>query len=298
MLFWPVLIFVFVALHFVKTETSPHAQSDDVAETHGLLNAREFSNMFRNVVHGVSPDIECEFTGELKLRCVTRDGAELYVALGNQYRNYIRAPESVDQIIEDYANAIRATLLVDVENNVPGDKYLPAIKRHTYIQNDPLQWVRADVPYSPPMFFPINDELIAVFANVGETITVILSEEDFSEIEYDAELAFSRAKSRLNQTVQTIAIEPDGPFFWFYCEETNAANLLLVDYVWNDSRLGDLDQLRVAVPARDTLVACSVDSKEDEHRFRDLVQNLFATNPYPISTELFTKKNNEWQIVD
>lgn len=240
------------------------------------------------------PDRGYTVEGPLRLR---RGEREAFVGLNNFYTHFALSPTRTHRLAE----LARVVQLEDVaygpaDKTVNPDQLLASIKGPDYIQNiTELEDASIDHRFVHEPF--VHDLRVVYVVDRPDTM-VNLTTDVLDRLDVDPDELRALVARNLWAAHDTIRVHGDpseGPIM-ITCGGNYEASLMLVPRFWA-ALAPMLDGAPVvAVPARSLLLVCGSDDLAGIEALRERAAGA-AELPYPISAELFTRRDGRWHVL-
>jgi uncharacterized protein YtpQ (UPF0354 family) len=253
------------------------------------LTPKAFTDAFVRVLAAKMPAGAVSTKGDLYLT-IKRNGRESPVHLENPYRDYLRDPDRLEEILARFAAAFP---LPAPAVRVDQSRIVPVIKERGWADEVRAQLDRERSP--APREHKVeafNDDLVIVYAEDYETGTRFLrAGEDVgvSGGELRA-LAIANLK-RVLPPIQVVAY-PAG-FSVLSAGGDYDASLLLIDDIWRSADIKVEGDIVVAVPARNVLLVTGSRSRTGLKAVRAVAADVIKGG-YPLTDTLFVYRGGKF----
>ncbi len=228
---------------------------------------------------------------------IARNAASGTLGLGNFFANFSYSPTKTHRMAELGRIFVleSSSLAPDIEGASVGD-LLASVKSADYIEN--IQAL--EDPENGHLFVhePLVHDLSVVYVVDRPDTMVNLTAEILAGLPLDRADLLGVVAKNLWANSETIRVHGDpteGPIM-ITCGGNYEASLLLVPKLWDAlSPMLSGDPV-VAVPARAMLLVCGGDDEVGVATLRERVAGA-SQLPYPISGELFTRRDGRWHLL-
>jgi uncharacterized protein YtpQ (UPF0354 family) len=165
-----------------------------------------------------------------------------------------------------------------------------------------LEAPAARVPNSPgggaPIHRPFVGQLVTAYVVEEGDLTRTLERRELAAARMDEKELHARALENLAKHVETIGIRlrPYGSIMAVLFDGDLEATLMLYEPLWSHLCEEFADELVVAVPARDVLVASPADSPAGLAELGAVVARVWPRDDHPLTSELFRIGTEPWGV--
>jgi uncharacterized protein YtpQ (UPF0354 family) len=255
----------------------------------GRVSKANFRRLFVAALREQAPELTCSESADDELVVTiggTEEYAELTQRLHNAYLEFQKNPSEKAGIIERW---VKGTVALASPLVITRDGIVPMLKSR--------EWVENAAPPGEICVEPYNDELSVVYAHWGDSIHFLVNA-DLDEAGIARADLRSLALTNLRRmTPQRDFIEQAG--VWLVNVGGNfEATMLVDDSFWADPRFAHADSLLVAVPDRNTIIISTDDSAEAVWNLAFFANNLYRSESYPISNQIFVRRGGWFYPLD
>jgi uncharacterized protein YtpQ (UPF0354 family) len=252
----------------------------------GRTSKKAFTERFQAALQERLPDALIEPSDELELRLTLADGYKQTVWLARAYREFCEAPADAANIIARWLGSV-----TQLENDtLDADRIIPVIKDHVWLtengENGFAPWTE-----------PYNSELIIVFAEYRGGLQ-FCDRKRFDDLRIPLNQLRERAFANLRRVITDVSVTGRDGRFLLGAGGTIDASLLLLDDVMNDPRIELAGEPLVGVSDRDSFWIADGANPHAVFAVAASVARCYASEPYPISRQLFHKVDATWQPLD
>jgi uncharacterized protein YtpQ (UPF0354 family) len=252
-----------------------------------VLSPGEFTQVYADALRQAAPDGTVATIGDLKLTIAVGDRLPTTCYLDNAYNTYKRDPASLGGVVERF---VRASLAMHTELIEPIDatRIVPVVKDRAWI-DEAVAMVTADGTKQRPdyAFDALNDILVVLYAQDGESSVRYLEEKDLSEARIDRTGLRALALANLRRILPTLQRYGGDRFYSISADGTYESSLILLQDLWLEPGLELVGDPVVALPTRDVLLLTGSEDAVGLKNLREAVQTITQNGSYCITTQLF-----------
>ncbi|MBN1764644.1 MAG: DUF1444 family protein [Sedimentisphaerales bacterium] len=265
-----------------------------------IINTDEFTEIFCRELKSLDNTLSIEVRAELEIKVINQDGRERTIYLYNAYQKYQSVPEQLNDIIGWYARSLIETAPENTPISIEIDHVVPVVKSIDYpialkssLIESGYEADKLDLYYEK-----INEVLVVLYAINSDNKIKFLSEEEVDS------LGISREQLRLETIKNMRRILPEIGVHWgegVYMVMAGGiweANLILLDSLWTRENFKVQGDFVVAIPSQDLLFVTGSEHTDIIDRFRIIAKKGFNENSYPITEELFIRREGEWIVLE
>lgn len=223
--------------------------------------------------------------------------------MGNHFRQYLRHPEDVDEIIARGLLVI-AQMQATEEAPISAAQIMPVLK-HMHWVEDIAGRMREDgkEPEDELIASPFAGDLMLTYMlDLGEIMRTV-KRSDLGELNIGddaALLATALANLRAYAREQMEVVSSESSSLCQIVLDTNydASLLLLLEEMLASEVVTIVGDPVVAVPARELFLLCSAEDKQALAEMRDVVAQVSAQSPYLLSELLYVWRDGRLQLLD
>jgi uncharacterized protein YtpQ (UPF0354 family) len=276
-----------------------HDSAVKIFQWRGRVSKKEFRKEFMAMVTAAAPQARCVEVPDDEDLSFRIEGLEQYTQVTiSMHRAFAEFEKEPDTRAEIYARWIATNehLWLPPRAIDPAD-VVPAIKDRSWLA---AQFAGQEIPEpgSPSSFWidEYNEELLVAYAvhHKGFSYT---SRSELVDAGIPAEGIRSFALANLRSRTPERRFDAFNGVLLLNAGGNFEASLLLDDSLWSDPRF-DGETLLVAVPERDSLLACTDSSVQSVWNLAGMASHGARTQPYPISSRLFVRTGERFELLD
>jgi uncharacterized protein YtpQ (UPF0354 family) len=264
----------------------------------GRISKASFRRLFVAALQKQVPHLVCRDSPEDELVVVItgmENYEEMTQRLQNAYQEFQKDPKKKDEILGRWVDA---TLELTTPLKISRERIVPLVKSRGW-QKGAYEGREVPAPDAAEAMCmdPYNDELIVTYVHWGATFH-FLTNSDLEEAHITrAELEPLALANLRRMTPQRDFRERAGVCL-INVGGNLEATMLLDETLWAQPRFAAAETLLVAVPDRNTILACTEISVDAVWSLAFLARNLWRTESYSITNHLFIRRAGRFEALD
>jgi len=291
-MYWDPLINLFHRL-VARFTDSDHRLVQWLPETGAsvpLLSSKQFAEAFVAALSQKVPNYQIQIVQDLQLKFIGPDGKESGGFLYNAYNHYRIAPDSKTEVIEKYLKGVLETLQ-KVDEPINRDRIVPVVKDKDWLRevNEAVK-ARGGEKEMENVHEVYNEELVIAYAEDTPNNIHYLVPADLTKLKLERKDLRKLACANLARLLPTPDIQVERGAYRIRAGGDYDASLLLLEGVWENSKLEIRGEIVVAIPARGFLVVTGSEDADGLRMVRAMAEKVAAEAPYRLSSKLFVRR--------
>ena len=260
------------------------------------LTAAQFAEVYVARLRSTDTSLSVQRTGELEL-CVGGDQENGHsVFLYNAYKEYGRAPEELDEVLDRYVKSTLDTVRTPDSDAIDITRIVPVIKDAAYPVEVRESLIEAGYKMDKLDFFyeTLNEHLLVFYALDTERNIRYLRHEDIDSLGLEPGELRTRAVKNLSGLLPEIEKHGDAGTFMVTAGGTYEASLILFDSIWSTDNFSVDGEMVVAIPSRDLLLVTGSRDSDGLEQLRKLATQTVQEGSYHLTPELFVRRDGKW----
>ncbi len=260
-----------------------------------IMDWRQFTEHYAEAARrdlGVQAEIQWGSDLETSSVIITLDnGTQGSCYMGNCYARYRQEPDNLEEILRQALLPV-ARMGSDIDDTVQPDHIVPVIKNTAYLQQ--LEELYRRYGKDPAEFVcsrPLAGDLVLIYMLDRSETMSNLDRGDLAAIGLADDTAlYEQALANLRTLAESVQIarSDSNSLCQLMLDDTyDASLLLLAEDILAAAGIRLPGDTVLAVPARNTLLACSSEDAPALAHMRDIVQACGEEAPYQISSQLY-----------
>lgn len=173
----------------------------------------------------------------------------------------------------------------------------------SYPLPDDLSKIDRTKTYSMPelemVYRNICEDLNCLYVIDGDTGFEIVQERHLQEWDIDKETLHETAIHNFRLLIsQKLSVQGDTNAVMLIVDGNLEAGLVLIDEIWEqlEDQIGE--QVVIAVPSRDVVMATGKSNREMIERLKDSARGILQTGDHPLSKNLFIREGVHWKLFE
>jgi uncharacterized protein YtpQ (UPF0354 family) len=258
------------------------------------LSAGDFTKEFANRLRSARPDWKVDIKAERELRITNAKGKESTTFLDNAYKDYVRHPESLPDLIQRYGVAL-AEYQAE-ESPFDRSRIVPIVKDRRWLSEIRVSLKERGAKEPPEnVFDDLNEQLIVVYAEDNPKSIRYLTPKNLADLGVARGELRKLAVENLKRMLTKIEVLP-GPLVSMVKADGNyEASLLLFDELWSGGQIRVDGDYVVAVPSRDVLLVTGSRNLAGIAKLRELAAQAVRQSTYHLTDDLFVYRQGSFQ---
>lgn len=150
-----------------------------------------------------------------------------------------------------------------------------------------------------PIARPICADLFCFYAVDGDLGYEIVQARHLRELKITEQELHTAALENFKTLLSTdLTIEGDSDGYMFTLNGNLEAGLVLVDEFWQDLESDIGEEVVVAVPSRDVVVATGRSNRAQIDRFSSAARGILEEGDHPVSKNWFLRTGGQWEVFE
>ena len=255
-----------------------------------MLNETEFSTEFAKRLIDKIEGLKIYSIKGLEIQTEYENSNEYKHFLNNCYSEYLREPESIEEVFEKYLNSSNSLYKPNETINI--SDILPVIKDERFIQS--VLEINPDFEKNHT-YEKYNDELYIFYVEDTETNINYLTQEDFEKLNIEkSELK----KIAIENLTNSIEIERHGEngYFMLLADGNYESSMILLD-IWSKENFKVNGEIVVGIPSRDLLIITGKNDTENIKKLKQTINEINENGDHLVSEKLFEYKNGKFETL-
>jgi len=264
----------------------------------GRVSRASFRRMFVADLQKLAPHLVCSDSTEDELVVVItgmENSKQMTQRLHNAYQEFQKEPKKQDEILDRWA---RGTVALAGPLKISRELIVPMVKTRAWEQNA-YEGREKPAPDAAEAMCtdPCNEVLTVTYVHWGATFH-FLTNSDLEEAGITrAELEPLALANLRRMTPKRDFLERAGVCL-INVGGNLEATMLLDETLWSDQRFAAADTLLVAVPDRNTILACTETSVDAVWNLALLARNLWRSESYALTDQLLIRRAGGFELLD
>jgi len=254
-----------------------------------LLTGKQFTEEFVALMGEKLPEHAVRIVKELQIRITRPGGQEMEGFLNNAYNHYLLVPDNKAEIAQKYSASF---LEGQKDEPINQDRIVPVLKDKAWLEeiNQSLK-AEGNQKVMENVHEVYNEELVIAYAEDSPQSIRYLTPARLAELKLDSKDLRKLVCSNLERLLPTVDMQLEAGVYRIRAGGDYDASLLLLDSVWENSKLEVRGEIVAAIPARDFLIVTGSEDGEGLKVLMAIAEKVTAKAPYRLSTELFVRRN-------
>lgn len=262
-----------------------------------ILSEEEFTDAYIVKLNAKEATLSIERKGSLELEVRDSSDNRLKIYLGNAYKEYQQAPESRDNILDDFARAMLETIHTsESKHQIDVKRIVPVIKDAEYLAEIKQSLGKAaDNPSKFDIYYEtLNNDLLVFYAVDNEQSLKYLGREELNSVRMNTTDLRQQSLTNLKATLPEIKKHGESGTYMVTAGGVYEASLLLMDSLWTKDTFKVHGDIVVSIPSRDLLLVTGSKDNQGLARVRKVAQEAMDEGSYTITDQLFVRKEGKW----
>jgi uncharacterized protein YtpQ (UPF0354 family) len=253
-----------------------------------MLNENEFSTEFAKRLTKKVEGLKIFSINGLEIQTEFENSNDYKHFLNNCYSEYLREPESIEEVFEKYLNSSDSLYKPNGKINI--SDILPVIKDERFIQS--ILEINPDFKKNHT-YEKYNSELYIFYVEDTETNINYLTQEDFEKLNVEQSELKRIAIENLSNSIE-IERHGENGYFMLLADGNYESSMILLD-IWNEENFEVKGEIIVGIPSRDLLVITGKNDTENIAKLKQTIKEINKNGDHLVSEKLFEYKNGKFE---
>lgn len=255
-----------------------------------MLNEIEFSTEFAKRLTEKVEGLKIFSINGLEIQTEFENSNEYKHFLNNCYSEYLREPESIEEVFEKYLNS--SSSLYKPNGNINISDILPVIKDERFLQS--ILEINPNFEKNHT-FEKYNSELYIFYVEDTETNINYLTQEDFEKLNVEKSELRRIAIGNLSNSIE-IERHGENGYFMLLADGNYESSMILLD-IWNEENFKVKGKIVVGIPSRDLLIITGKNDKENIKKLKQTISEINENGNHLVSEKLFEYRNGKFESI-
>ncbi|WP_396185802.1 DUF1444 family protein [Flavobacterium sp.] len=255
-----------------------------------MLNENEFSTEFAKRLTEKVEGLKIFSINGLEIQTEFENSNEYKHFLNNCYSEYLREPESIEEVFEKYLNS--SDSLYKPNGKINKSDILPVIKDERFIQS--ILEINPDFEKNHT-YEKYNSELYIFYVEDTETNINYLTQEDFEKLNIEKSELKKIAVENLSNSIE-IERHGENGYFMLLADGNYESSMILLD-IWNEENFKVKGEIIVGIPSRDLLIITGKNDTENIAKLKQTINEINENGDHLVSKKMFEYKNGKFETI-
>jgi hypothetical protein len=262
---------------------------DDFINEYIKETQQDYTNLYIKELKRRFPHIEIASTVPLEIvTSLPDEEEEVKLYLHNSYKEYVGAPERLNEIMERYMKPLDDIYTQNNDFVVTVDNIFPIIRNKKYLSQ--LEALSKKAVYEP-----YNSELFIFYVIDKGHSTQSLSLSNFESLEISIDKLREVAVANLLHNIKIEAVS-NGNLTYLSVDDYYESSLILVEDIWTKENFSVQGDIVIAIPSYGTLFVTGSEYTKGLEILDKNIQEVFKQNMHLISDKKFVFRNEKFEV--
>jgi uncharacterized protein YtpQ (UPF0354 family) len=255
-----------------------------------MLNEIEFSTEFAKRLTEKVEGLKIFSINGLEIQTEFENSNEYKHFLNNCYSEYLREPESIEEVFDKYLNSTHSLYKPNGTINI--SDILPVIKDERFIQS--IFQINPNFEKNHT-FEKYNSELYIFYVEDTETNINYLTQEDFEKLNVEKSELRRIAIENLSNSIE-IERHGENGYYMLLADGNYESSLILLD-IWYEENFKVNGEIVIGIPSRDLLIVTGKNDTVNIEKLKQTINEINENGDHLVSEKMFEYKNGKFETI-